>query len=183
MKKKVLSIVAVVLVLCCAIGGTLAWLTAKSEVVTNTFAPSNIKIELKETTGTQYNMVPGQTIAKDPAAKVLAGSEECWLFVKLEKFANFDTFMTYEMANGWEKVTGAPGVYARKVLTANIGTAYSVLAGDQVTVKDSVDETMMNSLTTANYPTLTITAYATQLYKSNGVEFSAAEAWDNAPKG
>ena len=87
------------------------------------------------------------------------------------------------MANGWEEVTGAPGVYARKVLTANIGTAYSVLAGDQVTVKDSVDETMMNSLTTANYPTLTITAYATQLYKSNGVEFSAAEAWDNAPKG
>ena len=179
MKKKVLSIVAVVLVLCCAIGGTLAWLTAKSEVVTNTFAPSNIKIELKENTGTQYKMVPGQTIAKDPAAKVLAGSEECWLFVKLEKSENFDTFMTYEMANGWEEVTGAPGVYARKVLTANFGTAYSVLKGDQVTVKGTVNEGMMNGLTTANYPTLTITAYASQLHKNATETFSASEAWNN----
>ena len=179
MKKKVLSIVAVVLVLCCAIGGTLAWLTDKSEVVTNTFAPSNIKIELKENTGTQYKMVPGQTIAKDPAAKVLAGSEECWLFVKLEKSENFDTFMTYEMANGWEEVTGAPGVYARKVLTANFGTAYSVLKGDQVTVKGTVNEGMMNGLTTANYPTLTITAYASQLHKNATETFSASEAWNN----
>ena len=183
MKKKVLSIVAVVLVLCCAIGGTLAWLTAKSEVVTNTFAPSNIKIELKENTGTQYKMVPGQTIAKDPAAKVLAGSEECWLFVKLEKSANFDTFMTYEMANGWEPVAEETNVYARRVTTAEIGTAYSVLRDNQVTVKDGVDETMMNSLTAETYPTLTITAYASQLHKNATTDFTAAEAWVNAPKG
>lgn len=183
MKKKVLSIVAVVLVLCCAIGGTLAWLTAKSEVVTNTFAPSNIKIELKENTGTQYKMVPGQTIAKDPAAKVLADSEECWLFVKLEKSANFDTFMTYEMANGWEPVAEETNVYARRVTTAEIGTAYSVLLNDQVTVKGTVTEAMMEGLTTANYPTLTITAYASQLHSSNNTDFTAKQAWDNVPKG
>lgn len=40
----------------------------------------------------------------------------------------------------------------------------------------------MEGLNTANYPTLTITAYASQLYKSAGVEFTAAEAWANAPK-
>ena len=183
MKNKVLSIVAVVLVLCCAIGGTLAWLTAKSEVVTNTFAPSNIKIELKETTGTQYKMVPGYTIEKDPAANVLAGSEECWLFVKIEKSANFDQYLTYAPATGWELVTGETNVYARKVTTAAIGTAYSVLQGDQVTVKDGVDETMMNSLTAETYPTLTITAYASQLHSSNNTDFTAKQAWDNAPKG
>ena len=177
MKKKVLSIVAVVLVLCCAIGGTLAWLTAKSDVVTNTFAPSNIKIELKETTGTQYKMVPGQTIAKDPAAKVLAGSEECWLFVKLEKSANFDTFMTYEMANGWEPVAEETNVYARRVTTADFDTAFSVLRNDQVTVKSDVTEVMMEGLNTANYPTLTITAYATQLHKSATEDFTAVDAW------
>lgn len=38
MKKKVLSIVAVVLVLCCAIGGTLAWLTDKTNPVVNTLS-------------------------------------------------------------------------------------------------------------------------------------------------
>lgn len=177
MKKKVLSIVAVVLVLCCAIGGTLAWLTAKSDVVTNTFAPSGIDIKLEETTGKDYKMVPGYTISKDPKVTVKDGSEECWLFVKLDKSANFDTFMTYEMANGWEEVTGAPGVYARKVLTANFGTAYSVLKGDQVTVKSDVTEVMMEGLNTANYPTLTITAYATQLHKSATEDFTAVDAW------
>ena len=182
MKKKVSSIVAVVLVLCCAIGGTLAWLTAKSDVVTNTFTPSNIKIELKETTGAQYKMVPGYTIEKDPAAKVLAGSEECWLFVKIEKSGNFDQYLTYEPANGWEPVAEETNVYARKVTTAEIGTAYSVLLNNQVTVKSDVTEAMMEGLNTANYPTLTITAYASQLYKSAGVEFTAAEAWANAPK-
>lgn len=183
MKKKVLSIVAVVLVLCCAIGGTLAWLTAKSDVVKNTFTPSNIKIELKETTGAQYKMVPGYTIEKDPAAKVLAGSEECWLFVKIEKSGNFDQYLTYEPANGWEPVAEETNVYARKVTTPEIGTAYSVLLNDQVTVKDGVDETMMNSLTAETYPTLTITAYASQLHSSNNTDFTAKQAWDNAPKG
>lgn len=183
MKKKVLSIVAVVLVLCCAIGGTLAWLTAKSDVVTNTFAPSNIKIELKENTGAQYKMVPGYTIEKDPAAKVLTGSEECWLFVKLDKSANFDDFMTYDMANGWEPVAEETNVYARRVTTAEIGTAYSVLLNDQVTVKGTVTEAMMEGLTTANYPTLTITAYASQLHSSHNTDFTAKQAWDNALKG
>lgn len=182
MKKKVLSIVAVVLVLCCAIGGTLAWLTAKSDVVTNTFTPSNIKIELKETTGENYKMIPGYTITKDPKATVLAGSEECWLFVKIEKSGNFDQYLTYEPANGWEPVAEETNVYARKVTTAEIGTAYSVLLNNQVTVKSDVTEAMMEGLNTANYPTLTITAYASQLYKSAGVEFTAAEAWANAPK-
>lgn len=182
MKKKVLSIVAVVLVLCCAIGGTLAWLTAKSEVVTNTFAPSGIDIKLEETTGKDYKMVPGYTITKDPKATVLAGSEECWLFVKIEKSGNFDQYLTYEPANGWEPVAEETNVYARKVTTAEIGTAYSVLLNNQVTVKSDVTEAMMEGLNTANYPTLTITAYASQLYKSAGVEFTAAEAWTNAPK-
>lgn len=182
MKKKVLSIVAVVLVLCCAIGGTLAWLTAKSDVVTNTFTPSNIKIELKETTGENYKMIPGYTITKDPKATVLAGSEECWLFVKIEKSANFNQYLTYEPANGWDPVAEETNVYARRVTTAEIGTAYSVLLNNQVTVKDGVDETMMNSLTAANYPTLTITAYASQLHSSNNTDFTAKQAWDNAPK-
>ena len=182
MKKKVLSIVAVVLVLCCAIGGPLAWLTAKSAVVTNTFAPSNIKIELKETTGENYKMIPGYTITKDPKATVLAGSEECWLFVKIEKSANFNQYLTYEPANGWDPVAEETNVYARRVTTAEIGTAYSVLLNNQVTVKSDVTEAMMNSLTAANYPTLTITAYASQLHSSNNTDFTAKQAWDNAPK-
>lgn len=136
MKKKGLALVlALTLLVVGVVAGTLAWLTAKSDVVTNTFTTSDIKVELKETTGTEYKMIPGYTISKNPKATVLAGSEECFLFVKLEKSQNFDTFLTYEMAEGWTLVPGETNVYYRKVQTADIGTAYSVLKGDQVTVK------------------------------------------------
>lgn len=180
MKKKVLALVlAMVLVVVGVAAGTLAWLTAKSDVVTNTFTTSNIKVELKETTGTEYKMIPGYTISKNPKATVLAGSEECFLFVKLEKSANFDDFMTYEMAEGWELVPNETNVYFRKVVTADIGTAYSVLKGDKVTVNGEVTKATMEGLSANTLPTLTITAYASQLHKDAATEFTAAEAWAN----
>lgn len=182
MKKKSLALVlALALMVVGAVAGTLAWLTAESAPVVNTFTTSDIKVELTETPET-YKMIPGYTIHKDPQAKVLAGSEECFLFVKLDKSANFDNFLTYEMANGWTKLEGVTDtVYYREVLTADIGTAYSVLKNDQVTVKGDVTKEQMNDMDAGKIakPTLTITAYASQLYKSTGVKFSAKEAWDN----
>ena len=112
MNKKGLALVlALTLLVVGVVAGTLAWLTAKSDTVTNTFTTSDIKVELKETTGTEYKMIPGYTISKNPKATVLAGSEECFLFVKLEKSQNFDTFLTYEMAEGWTLVPGETNVY------------------------------------------------------------------------
>ena len=187
MKKKGLAMVlALVLLAVCAVSGTLAWLTAKSDTVVNTFTTSDIKVELKETTGTEYKMIPGYTIGKDPKATVLAGSEKCYLFVKLEKSTSFDTYLEYNIADGWTKLEGegiTDTIYYRVVdgTTNQIGTAYSVLKNDQVTVKGSVTKAQMNALDAegAVKPTLTITAYASQLYKSAGVEFTAAEAWNN----
>lgn len=179
MKKKVLALVlAMVLVVVGVAAGTLAWLTATSDTVTNTFTTSDIKVELTETNET-YKMIPGYDIHKDPKAKVVSGSEECFLFVKLEKSANFDDFMTYEMADGWTALTGVDGVYYREVRTANIGTAYSVLKGDKVTVEGKVTKAMMEGLSANTLPTLTITAYASQLHKDAATEFTAAEAWAN----
>lgn len=178
MKKKVLILVlALALALTAVVGGTLAWLTATSDEVVNTFTTSDIKVELKETK-TDFKMIPGYTIAKDPKATVLSGSEECWLFVKLEKSANFDSYLTYDMADGWTLVEGQTNVYARKVESADIGTAYSVLKGDQVTVKGDVTKDMMTAAAN-NQPTLTITAYASQLHKNATEDFTAAEAWAN----
>jgi len=188
-KKKSLALVlALALMVVGAVGGTLAWLTAKSDVVTNTFTTSNIKVELKETQGEtveggrEFKMIPGYAISKDPKARVLPGSEECFLFVKLDKAANFDNFLTYEMANDWTKLEGVTDtVYYREVLTADMDKAYSVLKNDQVTVKGDVTKEQMNDMDAGKIakPTLTITAYAFQLYKSAGVKFSAKEAWDN----
>lgn len=184
MKKKGLAMVlALVLLAVCAVSGTLAWLTAKSDTVVNTFTTSDIKVELTETNET-YKMVPGYDIHKDPKAKVLDGSEECYLFVKLEKSSNFDTYLEYVIADGWTKLDGvADTVYYRVVDGTNnqIGTAYSVLKGDQVTVKGSVTKEQMNALDADDVakPTLTITAYASQLHKNATETFSASDAWNN----
>lgn len=177
MKKGFALILALVLAVGCVVGGTLAWLTAQSDTVTNTFTTSDITVTLEETT-TTYKMIPGYTISKDPKATVVSGSEECWLFVKLEKSANFDQYLTYEMADDWDLVEGQTNVYARKVESDDIGTSYSVLKNDQVTVKGEVTKEMMTAAKTTQ-PTLKITAYASQLHKNANEEFNAQEAWGN----
>ena len=172
MKKKAwVSLVAVVLVLCCAVGGTLAWLTAKTNEVKNTFTVGDINIDLTETTE-DYKMVPGNTIAKDPKVTVKAGSEACWLFVKVEKSANFDSFMTYGIADGWTELPSVDGVYYREVSTTTADTDFAVLKDNQVKVLDTVTKTMLEAAKT-DAPTLTFTAYAVQ--KDNVA--TAAEAW------
>ena len=182
MKKRTMALLtAVLLVVGVAIGGTLAWLTATSGTVTNTFTTSDIKITLEETKGGAdhtFKMIPGYTIEKDPKVKVEAGSEACFLFVKLEKSANFDTYMTYEMADGWDELIKYPGIYYREVEGNAIGTTYDVLKGNQVTVNGTVTSTDMKAAETTK-PTLTVSAYASQLYKNNTEKFSPAEAWEN----
>lgn len=121
---------------------------------------------------------PVTPLQKTPRRLCLPEAEECYLFVKLEKSTNFDDYLTYQMADGWTALTNVEGVYYRVVNTANMGTEYSALANDQVTVKDSVTKEMMRAAET-NEPTLTVTAYASQLHKNNSQDFTAAEAWEN----
>lgn len=202
--KTMFMILAVVLIVGISVGGTLAWLTDTTDSVVNTFTTSGIDITLTETGATNnansYKMVPGHTITKDPKATVVAGSEDCYLFVKLEKSTNFDNFMTYEIADGWTELNPAAGenyrVYYRvfdsndSTNTNAQGTPYSILEGDQVTVKGTVTKEMMNGFDKdsdgtlneterAGLPTLTVTAYASQLYKSAGEKFTPAVAWAN----
>lgn len=185
MKKKSLALVlALVLLVGGLVGGTLAWLTATTNEVVNTFTTSDIDITLEESTGPDYKMVPGYTIDKDPKVTVKAGSEKCYLFVKLNKSDNFDAFLTYEMAEGWKQLKEADdkevaGVFYRVVETADMGKEFSVLKNDQVTVKDTVTKADMDNLTKDKYPTLTVTAYASQYNKSAVEPFTAIEAWNN----
>ena len=180
MKKKSLALLlAIAIVVVGAVAGTVAWLTDRTAAVKNTFTTSDIKIELKETTGENYKMIPGCTIAKDPKVTVKTGSEACYLFVKLEESKNFADFMTYEMAEGWEALPEAPGVFYRKVAAATADTAFEVLKGNQVSVNGNVTKAQMNGLTADTYPTLTVTAYASQLNKNATTEFGPAAAWAN----
>ena len=179
MKKKSLALLlAIAIVVVGAVAGTVAWLTDKTPSVTNTFTTSDINIELKETKN-NFQMIPGWNIEKDPKVTVKTGSEACYLFVKLEKSTDFDTFMTYEMAEGWTALPGNDGVFYREVAAATADTTFEVLKDNQVTVKGTVTKEQMNDLTADTYPTLTVTAYASQLYKNNTEKFTAAAAWAN----
>ena len=196
MKKKItVAVVALVLVLCCAMGGTLAWLVAKTDPVVNTFTYGDINIDLSESENLTLKMIPGNDITKDPKVTVEANSEACWLFVKVEESNNFDDFMTYAIASGWtlynttttgsdiktDDTTDDTYVIYREVdaNTANAGNSYQVLAGKEeyqngyVTVNDAVTKKMFAALTEATRPTLTFTAYAVQ---SDNVT-TVADAW------
>lgn len=192
-KTLVLALV-LMMVVGATIGGTIAWLTDTSDTVVNTFTDSDIEITLTEsdtdlnTAGEQhdYKMVPGYTITKDPKVTVETGSEKCYLFVKLEKANNFDSFLTYEIADGWTPLTDAnndgiadDGVYYRIVEASDKDQLFSVLKGDKVTVLDSVTKTMMDGLSEANYPKLTVTAYASQYQKNAETAFTVNQAWTN----
>lgn len=169
MKKKIaISIVAVALVLCCAIGGTLAWLTDKTGPVVNTFTVGDINIDLTETER-EYKMVPGNQLDKDPTVVVKPNSEACYLFVKVEKSENLDTFVEYAMAANWTQLVDGngnkvDGVFYRVVdaATAKAGVSYPVLLNNKVTVKGEVTKGQLDALTEATYPKLTFTAYAVQ---------------------
>ena len=175
MKKKTLALVlALTLLVAGVVGGTLAWLTDQTDEVKNTFTVGDINIGLAETT-TNYKMVPGSTIAKDPTVTVKANSEACWLFVKVTESENLDTFITYAIAEGWTELEA--GVYYREVPASAADQTFSVLAGDAVTVKSDVTRTMLETAKT-NAPTLTFKAYAIQ--KDHFA--TAAAAWAEVSK-
>lgn len=170
MKKTLITILATVLVCCCVVGGTLAWLMDETDPVVNTFTVGNVDIELEETTGSEYKMVPGNTIAKDPKVTVKAGSEACYVYVKIDETDPSDV-INWAIASGWTALNGVAGVYYREQaeLTADnsVDATYSVFANDQVTVAD----TLLNG--DQNEPTITITAYAIQSANTG----DAAAAW------
>lgn len=180
MKKIVPVVLALALVLCMGIGGTLAYLIDSTDEVVNTFTYGDINITLEETTS-DYKMVPGNPIAKNPKVTVEAGSEACYLFVEIIKNDTYDTYLeAYAVADGWEKLeeNGNTAVYYREVDAADADAVFSVLKDDQVKVKIGVTKPMMEAIkdgTTAN-PTLTFKAYAVQ--KANVA--SAEAAWDIA---
>lgn len=172
MKKKTLALVlALTLLMAGVVGSTLAWLTDQTAEVKNTFTVGDINIGLTETT-TDYKMVPGNTIAKDPTVTVKANSEACWLFVKVTESTDLKDFITYAIAEGWTALPGVDGVYYREVPASAADQPFSVLKGDAVTVNSDVTKEMLTAKDFAN-PTLTFKAYAVQ--KDNVA--SASDAW------
>ena len=175
-------IAAIVLVIGCTAGGTVAWLVSKPDPITNVFTVGDINATLTETK-TEFKIVPGVNIAKDPVATVTANSEDCYLFVKLTE-ENWPTFteateagttrkVKYEIEEGWTKLED--GVYYREVTKSGTADqAFHVLKNDQVTVSNTLTKENVDAIT--GTPELTVAVYAVQ---KEGMG-SAADAWETA---
>lgn len=180
-----IAMLALVLVIGCAVGGTVAWLVSSTDPVVNTFTYGDINITLEETKpdNKQAKIIPGVDIAKDPKVTVKKDSEACWLFVKVEE-ENWPTFtesdgtrkVKYGIADGWTALTGETGVYYREVGAVTADTSFDVLAGNVVTVSEELTKAEVNSITAENQPKLTFTAYAVQ---KDGIA-DADTAWAKA---
>lgn len=164
---------------------TMAYLTSKTDVVTNTFTVGKVTITLDEadvkSDGTYesdvnarvdantYKLIPGHTYIKDPTIHVADDSEECWLFVKVENgLANAEaegaTSIASQMAaKGWTKVDGTD-VYAY---------ATKQVAGEDVVVFDTFKIAGTTDVSRYEKAEIVVTAYAIQ---ADGFA-SATEAW------
>lgn len=178
-------IAAIVLVIGCTAGGTVAWLVSKPKPIVNVFTVGNINATLTET-AKEFKIVPGVNIAKDPVATVTANSEDCYLFVKLTE-KNWPTFtekdsstrkVEYKIKDDWTKLED--GVYYHVVTKQDTDQSFHVLKDDLVTVSNTLTKEEANEMDLAikktGAPELTVAVYAVQKV---GMA-SAADAWETA---
>ena len=193
MKKKIVSVCLVVCLLATAIIGTpLAYFTDE-KAVTNTFTTGDVTIKLDETEvdtygvetgegrkeeGNAYHLLPGKTYIKDPIVTVNAGSEECYVFVRVNntlsgiesKAEGYVSIATQMKNNGWS------------VLNATDPTLFVYQTTVTAPEREGVELPVFESFTIdADLGSITepgdieITAYAVQAEGFNG---SAQAAWD-----
>lgn len=159
-KKAVIIVLAVLLIAAFGIGTTYAMLIHRSLPLVNTFVVGNIELALTESTGSDYMLVPGTVINKDPRITVKGGSEACWLFFRLECDSELEALISYSVVSGWTPLDGANGVYYRIVTASELDKDYQLLVGNEITVSPSVTEEMLASV--VGTPEMTFYAYAIQ---------------------
>ena len=94
---------------------TMAYLVDTTDPANHTFTVGNIDIELNEVGDISHKMMPGATFNPGREVTVIGGSEKCYLFIELSRENNFDTYLTYTMADGWTKLND--NLYYREVDT------------------------------------------------------------------
>lgn len=170
-KKLLTTVLALVLVLGCAVGGTLAYLHKVTEPIKNTFTVGNIELTLTGTKLENEKIVPGgEKTNLDFKATVGKGSEACWLFVKIVEQNNTvgtDKAVSYTMAEGWTVLSGHEGVYYKEIDA--IGNGESDQASENAVFTKL---TYSNNITIGSTPSLEVTAAAIQ--KDNLTTASAA---------
>lgn len=181
-KKVLVAIVALVLVVACTVGGTLAWLSAQADEVKNTFTVGKIEIELTETFNNEAKdawvgkIVPGAEQAKDPTITVLAGSEKCYVYALVNNEMLVDgavAVATDISTTDWTPVatSGTKTLYRYKtVVNAADANVTCPVFKEVFYSGELIDETNIEAL---GKKTITVDAYA---HQSENVDVTDADA-------
>lgn len=138
-KKRVLAgLLAVVLAAAMLMGGTYAYLQDETDEVVNNFETNQVLVDLKETTGDEYNIIPGTSQEKDPTVTV-NNTVDSYVYVKVTD--NTEGLVTYEIADGWKLLDGYDNVYYREVAADADVKEFPVLKDNTV----SYDPAIVNS--------------------------------------
>lgn len=196
--KVVVLLLAIVLVIGCVAGGTLAWLITSTDPVENTFVAGEIgNLALNETDADkQFTIVPGVDISKDPTVTFDGNNVPAYLFVQVSydgwtisedgktfTIGSGDKEMTWDIADGWTKLEN--GVYYQ-IVEADADTqatrSYGIIKDNTITVESGItkDDLAKDSEGNNAYTkSLTFTAYAIQQEGHTGTTDAekAASAW------
>ena len=179
MKKKLMTVLALVLVVAMSVAGTIAFLTDTTDPITNTFTVGDIgDLTLTETTGSTYNVIPGVNLEKDPTVAYASDANNdvaVYVFVKVtapdwtvaednkaytKSTVSADPALSFTIDDSkWTYLTkdGNDYIYYAAVNAATDFSA-SVISGDSIAVSADITDGEIESLT----GTLTFAAYAIQ---------------------
>ena len=174
---------AMLLVLCAAllvagsVLGTLAYLK-DSKTITNTMSVGSVTITMDETdvdvygvkdgetrvAANEYKLIPGHTYVKDPVIHVTAGSEACYVFVKVE-----NQIAAIEDSNN--SIAKQLGAYGWVQLEAGSTVWYKATAIDARNSTADIDVAVFTSFTIAG--TADVSTYTGKTIKITGYAIQA----------
>lgn len=176
-KKSILSTsLAVTLAAATVIGGgSYAYLHDKTEDVINTFKTNQVMVDLKETTGSDYNIIPGTEQEKDPTVKV-STTVPAYAFVEVSN--NTKGLVNYEIADGWYQLDGyedtQPEVYYREIAADTETQEFAVLEGNKVSYGADLENEDMYLIGTLLDPTIKLSFKAKAIQKDGFADAVAA---------
>ena len=141
-KSKVLASVAAVALAASLLvgGGTYAYLQGETNDVVNNFDTNKVTVALAETTGNDYDIVPGTSQPKDPKVTVDA-TVDAYVYVEVKD--GTEGLVSYTMADGWTLLDGYENVYYREVSASDAEQSFDVLAGNKVTYDAALENSDM----------------------------------------
>lgn len=187
--KALLMTLCAVLLVAASVLGTMAYLTS-TDKVTNTFTIGKIAITLDEAQvddngkalenaarvkANTYKLMPGHKYDKDPTVHVEKGSEDAYIFVKVENGISAfeaDTKIAAQIAaERWKALDGVANVYYKEY-TKDADKDVDLIVFRNFTIAEGAES--INGWADATNAEINITAYAVQQDGFN----DAKAAWD-----